>query len=128
LQDNPETLNPYLDSNFDSVDYFNDVDEIAFEKSGFDSLAIFAMLLKTIAIIVEEYSENDTKGNKNSKNGRGTKFRMVMIPSEIFEEAMRQCHIATVELTYSNIFPSDCRMFVCVPIYRNGYIHRKDQM
>ncbi|XP_045197780.2 uncharacterized protein LOC123552297 [Mercenaria mercenaria] len=113
---------------FDNVNYFNNINETGFEKSGVESFHIFALLLDRIAIIIEVYSDCLTlKSNKKSNNGP-TKFQLVVVSSELFEEAMRQCHIETVELTYTNVFPSDCRMFIGVPIYKHGYIHRKDQL
>ena len=126
--DNSNTLPSNVDHEFDRIEFFSDANDMAYEKPGFEFLAIYGMLLKNFAIILEVYGECNIKSNKNIKRNRRTRFQLVVIPSEVFEKAMRECHIETFELTYSYIFPSDCRMLVGVPIYRNGYLHRKDQL
>ncbi|XP_053397589.1 uncharacterized protein LOC128556437 [Mercenaria mercenaria] len=55
-------------------------------------------------------------------------FRMHVVKSEMFENALRDCQIYSLELTYTNIFPSDCRMFIALPIYGDGYLDRKDRL
>ena len=55
-------------------------------------------------------------------------FRMHVVTSDMFEMASMACQIQTLELTYTNIFPSDCRMFIALPIYRDGYLDRKDRL
>ncbi|XP_045197379.1 uncharacterized protein LOC123552052 [Mercenaria mercenaria] len=63
------------------------------------------------------------------KNNVTKKFtlRLNVVTSEMFEEAMRNAQLFSLELAYSNIFPSDCRMFICLPVYKDGYINRKDK-
>jgi hypothetical protein len=55
-------------------------------------------------------------------------FRMHVVTSEMFENALHDCQMQSLELTYTNIFPSDCRMFIALPIYRDGFLDRKDRI
>lgn len=53
-------------------------------------------------------------------------YRMAVVTAEVFEEAMRQCQIFEYDLTYSNYFPRDCKMIIGIPVYKGGFINRRD--
>ncbi|XP_060601267.1 uncharacterized protein LOC132754623 [Ruditapes philippinarum] len=55
-------------------------------------------------------------------------FRMHVVTSKMFENALQDCQMQSLELTYTNIFPRDCRMFIALPIYRDGFLDRKDRI
>lgn len=64
------------------------------------------------------------KEQKESKYRTG-KFKLVVVSSEVFEEAMIHSRVDSVVLSYVNEFPSDIRMFICIPVYMSGKFHSK---
>ncbi|XP_053397592.1 uncharacterized protein LOC128556438 isoform X2 [Mercenaria mercenaria] len=60
----PEIFQNNSEHNSGKIELLINLNDTGFEKSGFDSFFIFALLSKRFAIIIEEY--NDGKMNKNS--------------------------------------------------------------
>ncbi|XP_053395081.1 uncharacterized protein LOC128555752 [Mercenaria mercenaria] len=52
--------------------------------------------------------------------------QMNVVRAEYFESAMRESARIQVQLTYTNIYTLDNRIPTAVPIYIDGFIHRKD--
>lgn len=85
------------------------------------------MTSETFASIIKEKGINIFSKNQKASEHRIGRYRLVVVSSADFEEAMRQSDIDTVALAYVNEFPDDIRMFISIPVYRNGYIHSKAQ-
>ena len=56
----------------------------------------------------------------------GIPYRLIVVTAEVFEDAMRQFQIEQYEVTHTNYFPRNIRMFVCIPVYKGGFINRRD--
>lgn len=67
-----------------------------------------------------------TTVNKENKETSSFTLRLNVITPEVFLDVMRDFQLFAIELTYSNIYPSDIRMFICLPVYKGGYINNKD--
>ncbi|XP_060601269.1 uncharacterized protein LOC132754625 isoform X2 [Ruditapes philippinarum] len=78
--------------------------------------------------IIDKYVFMITQIKLQYTNDTVNKLQLSVVTSEMFEEAMRASQISMIELTFTHLFPSDCRMFIAIPIYKDGYIHRKDQL
>lgn len=68
---------------------------------------------------------------ENLANGETFTYFLVeskLFTAETFAEALRQCQIRDVEITYTNVFPRDCRMFLLLPVYKGGHINSEDQL
>ncbi|XP_045197782.2 uncharacterized protein LOC123552298 [Mercenaria mercenaria] len=63
---------------------------------------------------------------QNNEQQLKPRIRLITVPAEVFENAMRQCQIYEYELTFSNYFPRNCRMFIAIPVYKGGFINRRD--
>jgi hypothetical protein len=55
-----------------------------------------------------------------------SKYRLVVVTAEVFEDAMRQYQIEQYKVTSTNYFPKNCRMFLHIPVYKGGFINRRD--
>lgn len=53
---------------------------------------------------------------------------MNVVSRETFENALRDNDIGGLELTYINIFPPNCRMFIALPTSKGSYLDRKDRL
>lgn len=113
---------------FNMMSYVNNA--VVFWSPKIDALCGEVRLAMTSEKFAKIIGENgmiffSTK-QKASKHGTG-RYRLVVVSSADFEEAMRQSDIDSVVLAYVNEFPDDIRMFIGIPVYRNGYLHSKDQ-
>jgi len=75
--------------------------------------------------------ENKEKANREEKHAKQSEtyreLRLNEIKPEVFEAALRDADIHWNTLTYSYVYPSNCRMFIGIPIYREGRVHRLEQ-
>jgi hypothetical protein len=66
--------------------------------------------------------------DENNNTKRKLTLQLNVVTSDMFEDAMNNAQMQSIVLTYSNIFPSDCRMFIALPVYEDGFINRKDRI
>ena len=105
-------------------------DEILFEKLNNQILVKVAIVFETNVAYLATLSITELNQiMDNVKNGKTTlpEYRMNLVTTNVFEDAMRDCHVHKFQLTYSYVYPRNCRMLIGIPVYRDGYIHEKDR-
>ncbi|XP_045168934.2 uncharacterized protein LOC123531760 [Mercenaria mercenaria] len=100
--------------------------EFRFQWHGYTEL-LLKVIVARIAKIIRRYCRKFMSQHHRNSSKSGTVFvELVVVTSTMFEEAMKRVLTGSIVLTYTNVFPSECRMFISVPIYVDGYIHSKD--
>lgn len=73
-------------------------------------------------ILQQDEEVTATKKQHNKK----PVYRLYVVTAEVFEQAMRQYQIENYEITHTNYFPNNCRMFLHIPVLKGGFINRRD--
>lgn len=78
--------------------------------------------------VLKANKENANSGEKYAKQSeKYSELRLNEIKADVFEAALRDADIHWNTLTYSYVYPSNCRMLIGIPIYREGRVHRLEQ-
>lgn len=83
------------------------------------------MRLKQVGAHEPYYLEADIPTSGKEERIR---IRMNVVSREAFENALRDNDIGGLELTYINIFPTNCRMFIAFPTSKGSFLDRKDRL
>ncbi|XP_053397587.1 uncharacterized protein LOC123553469 isoform X2 [Mercenaria mercenaria] len=91
-----------------------------------ENLLLKSMVEQVVDILRKYRSIFISQSHRNNSKDGSTFFELAVVTSAMFEDAMSFVLSRSTVLTYTHVFPSDCRMFISVPIYMDGYIYRKD--
>lgn len=89
---------------------------------------ILIVSLEAFGIILKSYGDSSKlEVLWRMKNRIEVSFRISLVETKMFEDAMRQYLIETCKLTSTNIYPKYCRMFISLPIIKYSLLHQLDE-
>lgn len=112
----------------------NTLENLLQADKSMESIWLFGLTIKntsTVIIVKDEAKYNSKKNAKMTDKEHeecSTKYRLFVVSSEMFEEAISESQKYHIQLVYTHVFPRDCRMFIAVPVYKDGYINEKDRI
>jgi len=78
--------------------------------------------------VLKANKENANSGEKYAKQSdKYSELRLNEIKPDVFEAALRDAEIHWNTLTYSYVYPTNRRIFIGIPIYMGGMLHRLEQ-